>query len=274
MPRRYRLGERAAQVEATRQRIMDAAIDLYVEIGVSAATMREIGARADVAPGTLRKHFSTRDDLDRAMVGRLTESITLPDLSIFDGARSIDERLERVIAAGAQFIDGAQRLYRMWLREPMLSEPWLETGAAFGDASGVGSTQRRRGRTGGAPGRHPPVVLRQPPRGRAINGRCCCPRGVARRSLVRGARARGSQSRPTAESSTSALSPTSIPAALSIALVTLRASRPPPAGMTFEVNGSPPNVPCTRCCFRPPIFAMSSPGMSATARPLPFVGSQ
>jgi AcrR family transcriptional regulator len=134
MPRRYRLGERAAQVEATRQRIMDAAIDLYVEIGVSAATMREIGARADVAPGTLRKHFSTRDDLDRAMVGRLTESITLPDLSIFDGARSIDERLERVIAAGAQFIDGAQRLYRMWLREPMLSEPWLETGAAFGAA--------------------------------------------------------------------------------------------------------------------------------------------
>lgn len=132
MPRRYSLGERAASVEATRERIVEAAIGLYTEVGMSAATMREIGVRADVAPGTLRNHFATREDLDRAMIERLAAEAPLPDASIFNGARSIEERLERVIQAGGAFIDGARRLYRMWLREPMLSGPWLEKGAEYG----------------------------------------------------------------------------------------------------------------------------------------------
>jgi AcrR family transcriptional regulator len=132
MPRSYRLGERAAQVEATRDRIIDAAIELYTEVGVSAATMREIGVRADVAPGTLRNHFPTRDDLDRAMVERMASEVSLPDLSILDGARSIEERLASVIRAGGTFMEQGRRLYRMWLREPMLTTPWIEKGAEYG----------------------------------------------------------------------------------------------------------------------------------------------
>jgi AcrR family transcriptional regulator len=132
MPRAYRLGERAAQVEATRERILDAAIELYMSLGISAATMREIGIRADVAPGTLRNHFASRDELDRAMVERMASMVTLPDASIFHGARSIDERLARVIRAGGIFIEEARPLYRMWLREPMLTAPWAEKGAEYG----------------------------------------------------------------------------------------------------------------------------------------------
>lgn len=132
MPRTYRLGERAAQVQATRDRIVAAAIELYTEVGISAATMREIGIRADVAPGTLRNHFTTRDDLDRAMVERMASEVTLPDLSIFDGARSIDERLARIIRAGGTFTEQGRRLYGMWLREPMLTKPWVEKGAEYG----------------------------------------------------------------------------------------------------------------------------------------------
>jgi len=132
MPRTYRLGERAARFEATRGRIVRAAIQLYTEVGISAATMREIGIRADVAPGTLRNHFPTRDDLDRAMVESMASEVTLPDLSIFDGARSIDERLARIIRAGGIFTDQGRHLYRMWLREPMLTAPWIEKGAEYG----------------------------------------------------------------------------------------------------------------------------------------------
>lgn len=132
MPRPYRLGERAAQVQATRDRIIEAAIELFTEVGISAATMREIGSRADVAPGTLRNHFPTREELDRAMVERLTSEVPLPDLSIFDGARSIEERLEKVIRAGGIFMDQGRRLYMMWLREPMLTGAWAEKGAEYG----------------------------------------------------------------------------------------------------------------------------------------------
>lgn len=132
MPRRYRLGERAAQLTATRDRIVDAAIELYADVGISAATMRAIGVRADVAPGTLRNHFPTRDELDRAVVERMTSEIALPDLTIFDRARSIEERLARVIRAGGVFMDEARQLNLMWLREPMLTAPWTEKGAEYG----------------------------------------------------------------------------------------------------------------------------------------------
>ena len=132
MPRPYRLGERQAKVQATRGRILDVAIALYTEVGISAATMREIGLRADVAPGTLRSHFPTRDDLDRAMVERMASDVTLPERSIFDGATTIGERLERLLVAGVTFLEQGRPLYRMWRREPMLTAPWTEKGAEFG----------------------------------------------------------------------------------------------------------------------------------------------
>jgi AcrR family transcriptional regulator len=126
------MGRRAAQVDETQARIIDAAIELYSAVGITAATMREIGIRADVAPGTLRHHFPTRDELDRAMVERMTSEIALPDTSIFDGAATLEERLGRVIHAGGVFMDQARRLYRMWLREPMLTPRWTEKGAEYG----------------------------------------------------------------------------------------------------------------------------------------------
>jgi len=126
------MGERAAQLDATRERILEAAIGLYTELGISATTLREIGARADVAPGTLRNHFPTRDLLDAAIVERLTAEAPLPELTIFDGASSIEERLRRLIGAAGVFTDQAARMYRMWLREPMLTGPWAQAGAAYG----------------------------------------------------------------------------------------------------------------------------------------------
>jgi len=132
MPRTYRLGERAEHMRATRERIVEAAIELYTERGISGTTMRQVQLRADVAPGTLRNHFPTRADLDRAMIERLTAEAPLPDVSIFDGASSIAERLLRLIRVTGTFLDQAGRIYRMWLRERMLTPPWNEAGARYG----------------------------------------------------------------------------------------------------------------------------------------------
>jgi AcrR family transcriptional regulator len=132
MPRAYRMGERAAQLAATRDRILEAAIALYTEEGISAATLRRIGERADVAPGTLRNHFPSRASLDEAMVERLKAEAPLPDLSIYDGADTLEARLERLVRAAGAFMAGAARMYRMWLREPMLTGPWAAAGAEYG----------------------------------------------------------------------------------------------------------------------------------------------
>lgn len=132
MPRRYRLGERQARMAATRERIIDATIELYTAQGISATTLRDIGSRADVAPGTLRNHFPTRDDLDAAVVDRFRHEVPLVDRTIFDGAHDLPDRLARLIAAGGRFLEQGTRLYRMWQREPLLTGPWLAAGAEYG----------------------------------------------------------------------------------------------------------------------------------------------
>jgi AcrR family transcriptional regulator len=119
-------------MEATRERIIEAAIELYIELGVSGTTMRQVALRADVAPGTLRNHFRSREDLDRAMVERLTAEALLPGLSVFDGARTIEERLARLIGVTGSFFDHSARLQAMWRRERMVTGAWAEAGAAYG----------------------------------------------------------------------------------------------------------------------------------------------
>ena len=55
MPRAYRLGKRATQKDSTRGRIVQAAIDLYTERGISQTSMQQVARRADVAPATVLK---------------------------------------------------------------------------------------------------------------------------------------------------------------------------------------------------------------------------
>jgi AcrR family transcriptional regulator len=132
MPRTYRLGRRSAQKGRTRTRIVEAAIDLYIELGVSRTTMQQVARSADVAPGTLRNHFPSRDELDRAIVDCALAEMQAPDLSIYDGLTTVGERLTRLSRETGAFLDRAGRWYRMWLREPMVTGVWAEAGAAYG----------------------------------------------------------------------------------------------------------------------------------------------
>ena len=132
MPRTYRLGRRSAQKDLTRSRIVGAATDLYSELGISRTTLQEVARSADVAPGTLRNHFPSRDDLDRAIVDRALAEMQAPDLSIYNGLSTIGQRLARLSRETGAFLDRAGRWYRMWLREPMVTGVWAEAGAAHG----------------------------------------------------------------------------------------------------------------------------------------------
>jgi len=67
-PRSYNLGKRKASVEATRTRIIDAAIDAYAEFNVSGTSMQEVARRANVAPGTVFYHFATAEELAETAV--------------------------------------------------------------------------------------------------------------------------------------------------------------------------------------------------------------
>jgi hypothetical protein len=98
-----------------------------------------------------------------------------------------------------------------------------------------------------------------------------CPAGDLNRATSGGGR---SSQAPVLTIFTSAASPTPSAEAFSIALDTLMANRPPPAGITLEVNAVPFNSPCTRCWRRPPSSTICCCGTSTTASPPCLAGSQ
>ena len=132
MPRRYNLGKRALEKDATRARIIQAAVDLYGERGISHTSMQQIAAKADVAPATVFNHFPTRAALDEAIVDRALAEMAAPDADIYDGLGTLGQRVARLAHETGAFIDRAGTWYRMWLREPMLDGPWNAAGADYG----------------------------------------------------------------------------------------------------------------------------------------------
>ena len=58
-------GDRSA--EGTRARILDAALDLFGERGLTGTTVRDIAARAKVNVAAISYHFGGKDELYRAV---------------------------------------------------------------------------------------------------------------------------------------------------------------------------------------------------------------
>jgi AcrR family transcriptional regulator len=116
---------RAAQKASTRRRLLDAAYDLFEERGYEQATMRELAARAGVAPGTIFAHFPDKPALLVAAfetdVGRVVEQAfaTLPGAEL-----------------PAQLLHLSAALYRFYARRPRLSRTLVET-ATFLDGPGA-----------------------------------------------------------------------------------------------------------------------------------------
>jgi AcrR family transcriptional regulator len=79
-------GGRAAETAARKQRLLAAAAQLAAEGGYDAVQMRDVAARADVALGTLYRHYPSKDHL---LVSALAER-----------ARALQARLARTPPAG------------------------------------------------------------------------------------------------------------------------------------------------------------------------------
>ena len=77
--------------DATRERILAAALDLFSERGFDGASTREIAARAGVTQPLLNYHFSAKDELWRAAVDGLFGALTRALAERAAGLRGVDE---------------------------------------------------------------------------------------------------------------------------------------------------------------------------------------
>ena len=93
MARSYQLKRRAERQDQTRQRIIDAAIDLHQTIGPAATTVSEIAERAQVGRVTVYRHFPDESTLARACSGQYFERHPLPDPDRWQAISNPSERL-------------------------------------------------------------------------------------------------------------------------------------------------------------------------------------
>jgi TetR/AcrR family transcriptional regulator len=77
--------------DATRERILDAALDLFSELSFDGARTRDIAARAGVTQPLLNYHFRSKDELWRSAVDRLFENLNRVLSERAEGLRGVDE---------------------------------------------------------------------------------------------------------------------------------------------------------------------------------------
>ena len=124
MTRRYRLGMRADQKDETRRRIVEAAAALYPELGIKGTSLLRVAKAADVAPGTVRNHFPDTTALALAVGEAALGDMNLPGPEIFEGTRSMEERLRLLSAAMEAVVEQGNKWWSVLQREPKLYELW------------------------------------------------------------------------------------------------------------------------------------------------------
>ena len=133
MPRNYSMDKRIAAVEDTRNRIIDATVELHDQQGVTATTMQEIAARAGVALGTVYRHFPSLDVLVPACGGRILELNPPPGPDAFEGLPSSQERYGALVAALFAFYGRGERRFEVGIAEslslPVMARMMKELGA-------------------------------------------------------------------------------------------------------------------------------------------------
>lgn len=77
--------------DATRERILAAALDLFSELSFDGATTREIASRAGVTQPLLNHHFGSKDELWRAAVDGLFGELETALTARAEGLRGVDE---------------------------------------------------------------------------------------------------------------------------------------------------------------------------------------
>jgi AcrR family transcriptional regulator len=121
-PRSYSLGRRAESTAATRQRILDATLEIYRERGIPATTLKSVAERADVSRGSILHHFGSADGLLDAILDSIP--LDLPDPADIEALDTLDARVRSFVTGMVEF---QERTWHWWqIFEKELQRPQLQ----------------------------------------------------------------------------------------------------------------------------------------------------
>ena len=111
MSRSYTLRRRAERQDETRQRIVEAAIDLHQTIGPTATTISEIAERAGVGRVTVYRHFPDELTLARACSGLYLERNPPPDPEHWRAIADAEDRLRTALRETYAYHHATQKMF-------------------------------------------------------------------------------------------------------------------------------------------------------------------
>ena len=126
MARSYTLGKRAEAQAETRQRIVEAAVELHGELGPALTSLSAVAERAGVQRNTLYAHFPDERSLLLACSAASLERDPLPDAKEWRGIRDRKARLATGLAAIYGWYARNEQLAGCVLRDAEFHEPVRE----------------------------------------------------------------------------------------------------------------------------------------------------
>jgi len=116
------LAEEAAPLvsrPSAKERILEAALEVFSHKGFHPATMDEIAEKAGVGKGTLYRYFETKEKLFAELVRLRLEELGRKAASSIDGHDDVLTMISRYIRIYFEFFDQNQRLYRLIIQEQL-----------------------------------------------------------------------------------------------------------------------------------------------------------
>lgn len=95
--------------DATRGRILEAALQLFRDRGFEATTMREIAESAGVATGAAYYYFDSKDAIVLAFYGQAQKDMTARLEEVLAASRDLTERLRGILQVKLEYFEPSRR---------------------------------------------------------------------------------------------------------------------------------------------------------------------
>lgn len=136
--RPYRMKVRAERQAETRQRIVDAAVELHSTLGPSNTSLSAVAARAGVQRHTLYAHFPNEQSLFRACTSHWRDQNPFPDPQRWLEIGDPEERLRRALREVYAWYASVADAFELFVRDSHLYPRfWQEREVALGAAVDV-----------------------------------------------------------------------------------------------------------------------------------------
>jgi AcrR family transcriptional regulator len=109
-PRTYQKKRRAEQEAETRQRIIEAMVDLHREVGPARTTISAIADRAGVERLTVYRHFPDERSMFEACTSHYATVVPQPDPARWEAVEGPAERLRAALLTFYEYYRGAEQM--------------------------------------------------------------------------------------------------------------------------------------------------------------------